>query len=118
MTVRLRKIEHEGCYLTVKRGSLENREEREVVLSDDQFAVLWPLTEGWRLEKRRYRHAWNGHLIEVDIFSGKHTGLVIAEVEFSSTSAAVGFAPPAWFGREITGEKNFSNARLAEPSSP
>ncbi|MFY8216282.1 MAG: CYTH domain-containing protein [Chthoniobacterales bacterium] len=116
VTVRLRSIESEGVFLTVKRGNLPDREEREVQLTQEQFEVLWPVTAGWRLEKRRYRVAWAEHVIEVDVFSGRHTGLVIAEVEFRSNSAADQFTPPPWFGREITGEKNFSNAKLSEPT--
>jgi CYTH domain-containing protein len=116
VTIRLRNIEGEGGFLTVKRGTLPDREEREVQLTPEQFKVLWPITEGWRLEKRRYRFAMDEHVVEVDVFSGRHSGLVIAEVEFRSHSAATLFTPPPWFGREITEEKNFSNAKLSEPT--
>jgi len=115
VTVRLRKIEDEGVFLTVKRGSLPNREEREVHLTHEQFEVLWPVTEGWRLEKRRYRCPWNEHVIEVDVFDGRHLGLIIAEVEFETVIASEQFTPPSWFGREITDDKNFSNAKLSQP---
>lgn len=41
--------------MTVKSYRADFRIEREIVLTDDQFAELWPATEGRRLRKVRYR---------------------------------------------------------------
>lgn len=114
VTVRIRRISNEGCFLTVKRGGLPNREEREIPLNDAQFAVLWPITEGWRIEKTRYRHSFGALLIELDVFHGRHKGLIIAEVEFPDMDAAIHFTSPEWFGEEITQNSAYSNSRLAE----
>src|SRR5256885_15827846 len=51
--VRLRKI-GERYSLTLKRGTGNVREEREVELAATQFDALWPATEGKRLVKTRY----------------------------------------------------------------
>lgn len=117
VTVRLRRSSTDGCTLTVKRGASRDREEREVALTDDQFAILWPVTDGWRIEKSRYRIPLPPRVIELDIFSGRHAGLIIAEVEFPSSAEADAFVPPAWLGQEITGNPDYSNARLAESFS-
>ena len=53
------------------------------------------------------------HVIELDVFGGTLDGLVIAEVEFDSTSAMDAFAPPAWFDREVTDDGAYTNASLA-----
>ena len=89
------------------------REEREIKLSPKQFAALWPATAGRRLRKLRYEIPWRNLLIEIDIYRGKHAGLVVAEVEFPDRATCRKFKPPAWFGREVTGEKRYSNVRLA-----
>src|SRR5213080_1891364 len=110
--VRLRK-KGKTSSLTFKVGRSAHREEREVKLSPKQFAALWPATAGRRLRKLRYEIPWRGLLIEIDIYRGKHSGLVVVEVEFPSLAMCRKFKPPSWFGREVTGEKRYSNVRLA-----
>ncbi len=115
VTVRLRRVigVGEGAFLTVKRGRLPDREEREVALTPAQFDVLWPATDGWRIEKTRYYFPLEDDVVELDVFCGLHEGLVIAEVEFQNPTAAEAFIPPDWFGQEITHDSTYSNARLA-----
>jgi CYTH domain-containing protein len=110
--VRLRKT-GKATSLTFKVGRSSHREEREVKLSPKQFAALWPGTAGRRLRKVRYEIPWDNVKIEIDIYRGRHAGLVVAEVEFPNTASCRRFKAPWWFGREVTGEKRYSNVRLA-----
>ena len=110
--VRLRK-KGKTASLTFKVGRGAQREEREIKLSAKQFFALWPATVGRRLRKLRYEVPWKSLLIEVDVYRGKHSGLVVAEVEFPDRATCRKFKPPSWFGREVTGEKRYSNVRLA-----
>lgn len=110
--VRLRKT-GKATSLTFKVGRSSHREEREIKLSPKQFAALWPGTAGRRLRKVRYEIPWDSVMIEIDIYRGRHAGLVVAEVEFPSTASCRRFKAPWWFGREVTGEKRYSNVRLA-----
>lgn len=110
--VRLRK-KGKTASLTFKVGRGAAREEREIKLSPKQFATLWPATAGRRLRKLRYEIPWRNLLIEIDIYRGRHSGLVVAEVEFPDRAMCRKFEPPSWFGREVTGEKRYSNVRLA-----
>ena len=110
--VRLRKRGHTAS-LTFKARRDSHREEREVKLSPKQFAALWPGTAGRRLRKVRYEIPWENVLIELDIYRGRHAGLVVAEVEFPNRASCRRFKAPWWFGREVTGEKRYSNVRLA-----
>src|SRR6266403_1659095 len=110
--VRLRK-KGKAASLTFKVGRGRSREEREIKLSPKQFAALWPATVGRRLYKLRYEMPWKNFLIEIDIYRRKHKGLVVAEVEFPNRTACRKFKAPAWFGREVTGNKRYSNVRLA-----
>jgi adenylate cyclase len=110
--VRLRK--RDGAHtLTFKRGPSHDREEREVRLTAAQFRVLWPGTEGRRLTKTRYEMQWRRWTIEIDVYHGINRGLVVAEVEFSNAKARDQFAPPDWFGKEISGSRRYSNLALA-----
>jgi adenylate cyclase len=110
--VRLRKIGN-ATSLTFKVGRASHREEREIKLSPKQFAALWPGTAGRRLRKMRYEIPWDSVMIEIDIYRGRHAGLVVAEVEFPNAASCRKFEPPWWLGREVTGEKRYSNVRLA-----
>jgi adenylate cyclase len=111
--VRLRRTANH-LSLTVKTGEGLVRGEVEVQLSEDQFSSLWPLTEGVRVCKRRYSILSDGlPTIFVDEFLGELSGLVMAEVEFSSEPEASAYVAPRWFGPEVTGVKSYSNKRLA-----
>ena len=110
--VRLRK-KGKTASLTFKMGRGAHREEREIKLSAKQFTALWPATVGRRLYKVRYEMPWKNLLIEIDIYRRKHRGLVVAEVEFPNRTACRKFKAPPWFGREVTGNKRYSNVRLA-----
>ncbi len=111
--MRLRKAGRHAS-LTFKIGRGSHREEREIELGPRQFAALWPATAGRRLRKVRYEIPWKNWLIELDVYKGKHKGLMVAEVEFPDRASCRKFRPPSWFGREITGDKRYSNVRLAD----
>ncbi len=111
--VRLRRVGDDTFFLTMKRGLGAVREERETPLTAAQFATFWPLTAGRRLQKIRRRIPWGEFVIEFDTFAAPHEGLLIAEVEFPDAETMGRFTPPAWFGREVTDDPAYTNARLA-----
>jgi adenylate cyclase len=105
--------------LTVKQGRGLVRREEEVEITRAQFDRLWPLTEGRRIEKTRHLiELPNGLTIELDDYDGPLTGLLTAEVEFRSAAAAQRFAPPDWFGREVTSDDAYKNRQLATTGLP
>jgi len=110
--IRLRKIEK--TYIqTVKSGKGLKRHEVEVELSDVQFSLLWPLTEGKRVKKRRYDIPHGNWTIELDIYEDQLEGLVTAEVEFKSQEDAEIFIPPVWMDQEVTHDDRYKNKNLA-----
>jgi CYTH domain-containing protein/CHAD domain-containing protein len=116
--VRVRR-HGEAFSLTLKRGAGEEREEIEIELDRRQFVSLWEATEGSRLTKRRYLVSLGDRLsAEVDVYFGSLAGLRVAEVEFPSREAAASFQPPAWFGREVTGDRRYANQVLATGGIP
>jgi adenylate cyclase len=116
--VRLRR--RDGKYfLTAKTGSGLRRTELETGLGEEQFAALWPGTEGRRLQKTRRRLEVEGGLtVELDVYTGTLAGLVIAEVEFPDEASAGRFAAPGWFGPEVTDDDAYRNRRLAVDGRP
>ena len=121
-SVRVRDAGAEGCTLTFKAGSGAERTELEWAIDRDDFEAAWPHTDGKRIAKTRHRIADAGRVIELDVFSGAHDGLVLAEVEFESSAALRAFEAPEWFGAEVTDDDRYNNAALAldglPPASP
>lgn len=104
--------------LTVKRGAGLRREEVEFGIAETEFERLWELAAERRIDKRRHYVREGGRTIELDVYGGELEGLAVAEVEFESEAAAEAWVPPAWLGRELTGDERYSNAALARDGLP
>jgi len=104
--------------LTVKQGGGLRRLEEELDIPEATFEALWPITEDRRVEKERFRLERDGRTIELDVYAGDLDGLVVAEVEFESEQESADFHPPAWLGREVTGDERYANRRLAVHGIP
>ena len=115
--VRIRKRAGRAT-LTVKQGSGLVRREEEVDIGRRRFERLWPVTEGRRIEKARHVLPVDGAQLELDVYGGELSGLVVAEVEFDSVEASEAFVPPPWLGREVTGDDRYANRTLAVEGWP
>ena len=77
------------------------------------FDGIWPLTDGRRVRKSRYRVPAGELIWEIDQFLDRD--LVLAEVELAAADTPV--VPPEWLQpylvREVTGEVEFENRHLA-----
>ena len=111
-----RKGDH--LLLTAKRGSGIARDEAEIQLDRAEFELLWPLTEGRRLRKRRHVIPHGSLEIEVDVYEGELEGMIVAEIEFPSEEEARAFQPLDWLGEEVTGEARYLNESLATKGRP
>lgn len=106
-------------YLTEKSEGLLARVENEREISSEEYASLCAdaLTDDVR--KTRYYVPLDGDLTaELDVYEGDLSGLVTVEVEFESIEEARGFAPPEWFGDEVTEDKAYKNKSLARFGLP
>lgn len=116
--VRVRRADGETT-LTVKSGVGLVRAEEEIAIDERRFTLLWPLTEGRRVIKTRFLVRLDGgQTAEVDDYGGDLAGLFTAEVEFPDEAAARAFDPPAWLGREVTGDTRYANRTLAVDGRP
>lgn len=128
-TLRIRRM-GDSFILTVKErvrtatSAIVNREE-EFAMSPDSYASLKAKCDGNMVEKTRYRipvpsleggvpaGRGGGLTAELDIFHGRHEGLRLVEVEFSSVETADAFVPPAWFGQDVSDDPRYRNSYLA-----
>lgn len=102
--------------LTCKGAGLLSREEYELPLTEEEYCRLLAKTEGTPIAKDRYRVPLEGRIVELDIFLPPFAPLQMAEVEFPTEAEALAFQPPAWFGREVTYERAYTNASLSRQS--
>jgi CYTH domain-containing protein/CHAD domain-containing protein len=113
VSVRVRDAGNGDRTLTIKAGRGISRTELEWPIDSDVFDAAWSATQGRRIVKTRYRLPLRAHTVELDVFDGQLDGLVVAEVEFDSDEALAAFAPPAWFGREVSDDVRYTNASMA-----
>lgn len=110
---RVRENGRESYVRTVKVGTGIRRLELQEETTADLFDALWPLTEGRRVTKRRFRAVYGGLIWEIDDFADRD--LVIAEVELPSEDVVPEL--PHWLApyvdREVTGEAEYLNVNLA-----
>lgn len=108
-------------FVTKKAGEGLSREEIEEEVTERVFDILWPATDGRRVEKTRYElTAPDGTVWEVDDYRGKLTGLYTAEVEMASEEADPQ-RPEKLQGlicAEVTTDKRYKNKMLATHGLP
>lgn len=117
VSVRVRISDDRAARIAVKIGqSGLNREEFEYPVPLEDARRMIAANARRLIEKTRYTVTFEGFLWEIDAYQGALSGLVIAEVELESEDDDPRL--PAWVGREVTGDNDWSNARLAIAGLP
>lgn len=116
-SIRYRQ-EGDKFFQTIKAGPSDNRVELEMELSKDQFDQMWPKTAGQRLSKTRFFIPVGENIADLDIYQGELDELLTVEVEFKTAEEKDQFAPPDWFGQEVTDDPSYSNYSLATNGLP
>ena len=96
------------CVKGGRRGI--SREEFEYEIPREHAAAIFALCTGRIQEKTRYYVPGQSGIWEIDVYHDVLDGIVIAEIELPSESAAVHL--PDWVGEEITGDPRYSNSNL------
>ncbi len=110
--VRVR-IKGEKAFLTIKGPSRTiSRPEFEYEIPVEDAYELLKLAISEPVEKTRHKIQHEGFLWEVDVFSGKNKGLVMAEIELKSDNQQ--FSRPDWILQEVSGDGRFYNSYLSE----
>jgi adenylate cyclase len=109
--VRIRVItagKRVSALLTIKGRGLRERAEFEYPVPVRDARALLKLCGERTIEKIRRRiGGW-----EIDEFLGRHAGLWLAEYELKSAREKLP-APPAWVGKEVTGDPRYTNNNLS-----
>jgi adenylate cyclase len=109
--LRVRICDDETAAITIKSGGSLSRAEFEyrVPLSDGR--ELMELAGERTLEKTRHWVTSGTREWVVDVFGGRHEGLVLAEIELDRQNEI--FEHPDWVGKDVSEDPDFSNAALA-----
>lgn len=111
-TVRVR-ISDDKCWLTIKgKPDGMTRTELEYEIPAQDAIELMKMALYPPVEKTRYKEQFAGLIWEVDVFEGKNSGLIMAEVELEHQSVEVHL--PDWAEQEVTGDKRFYNLWLSK----
>lgn len=111
-TVRIRIVDNTEAFITIKgeKTGITNLEfEFKIPLKDALYSMVSCGTNV--LTKTRYFLPNKNHTIELDVFEGKHEGLILAEIELSSEDEE--YHIPEWFGENVSTMKQFTNGYLA-----
>lgn len=115
--IRIRQ-KNQSYLLTVKGRGLVEHIEYELPISREEYESLALKAEGHFIRKKRYfipyLFAGKEYTIELDIFTGDLTGLVLAEVEFTCLQEAQAFLPPTWFLENVTCDPRYHNSYLSQ----
>ncbi|WP_436642389.1 CYTH domain-containing protein [Microbaculum sp. FT89] len=111
--IRVRIADDAVAFLTIKSatpGMSRDEFEYEIPVADAE--AMLAMRVGEIIEKVRYAIPCDDGDLTVDVFSGANAGLVMAEIELASEDVVP--ALPDWIGDEITRDRRFYNANLAE----
>ncbi len=112
-SVRIRIESAVGAWLTIKSAqSGATRSEFEYPIPIEDAEQMTAMAVGAVIEKVRHIVPMAGLSWEVDEFAGDNEGLVVAEIELRAEDQC--FELPDWIGKEVTNEKRYYNASLAE----
>jgi adenylate cyclase len=109
--------------MTIKEGSGLARPETEDSITEKLFLALWSRINDHSIEKVRYVYTISSLTVEIDVYSGALSGLVVIEIEFSSKADSIGFDSSLlerdWGSLEdVTQNAHFKNASLARFGMP
>jgi adenylate cyclase len=112
--VRVRIEAGKTATLNVKSsGTGLVRSEFEYEIPMDDAEELLQLCGEYTLEKTRHIVPIGDLTWEIDVFAGRHLGLVIAEIELPAAERLIDL--PDWIGQEVTGDRAYSNQELVKP---
>jgi CYTH domain-containing protein len=112
MTVRVRVIEAEAFLaLKSKLQGIERDEYEFPIPMRHALELLERYCGGRVVEKVRYRVPHDDLIVEVDVYGGRHAGLVVAEIELDASDQVLEL--PGWLGDELTQDRRFANSALA-----
>jgi CYTH domain-containing protein len=99
----------------IEAGDASRQLETTIPLSAGEFEALNSVS-GKRVEKIRFFYEEAGVTYEIDVFRGELSGLVLADVEFTSVEEKAAFQMPSWCLADITQETFIAGGMLCGKS--
>ena len=118
--LRLRQMESLSGEETIYKLTQKYRSETQnayeatitnVYLTEAEYGHLEAL-EARILKKRRYPYIVGNHSFSIDVFEGRHQGLILAEVELEDKTEADELVLPAFVLKDVTDDPFFSGGNL------
>ncbi|HEX4297363.1 MAG TPA: CYTH domain-containing protein [Devosia sp.] len=110
-TIRVRIKDGKAATLTIKsREPGISRSEFEYRIALKDAKLLLELCGALRIEKHRFEVPQGRLTWEIDVFSGRHDGLVVAEIELPREDYPVRL--PVWIGEDVTDDLRYRNSSL------
>lgn len=116
-TVRLRICDTKA-FITIKgrtKGIERHEWEYEIPIEDAREMLANRIYQGKYIEKTRYYLNFNGYRWEIDVFHGRHEGLVMAEIELPDSYHVLQL--PSFIGKEVSHDPRYFNSNLNRGSS-
>ena len=107
------RIRNDQAFLTIKgerRGLVRPEFERAVPFSW-AAGLLSRLSPEVLIRKTRYEVEFAGMTWEIDVFDGRNSGLVMAEIELEHADQEIEL--PDWVGAEVTFDGRYGNSALS-----
>lgn len=110
-SIRIR-INGDSANLNIKSKTIgiQRSEYDYAIPLDEAKEMLENLCDKPYVEKTRYHVDYKGHEWEIDVFAGENAGLIVAEIELSSTQEH--FELPEWLGDEVSDDPRYYNICL------
>lgn len=112
------RIADDKAFLTIKgrqHGISRAEFEYQIPVADAED-MLKSLCGTRVVEKTRYYLHYEGFLWEIDVFEGRHAGLIVAEIELESEDTE--FSLPSFAGEDVTQDFRYSNFSLSMSEKP
>ena len=111
-TVRVR-TKNNSAFLTIKGKTIGiSREEFEYEIPFSEGQEMLSMLCDKKIEKLRYEVPYKGKTWEIDVFGGKLSPLIIAELELESEEEQ--FEKPSFIGEDVSDNAEYYNAVLIE----
>lgn len=112
-SIRVRRIDQSKYTMTFKSGRGLVRDEVEFAINETTYNQLLKNSQLIALRKTRFKVLIDHNKFDLDVYHNtKELNLMTIEIEFASEEVAAQFAPPTWFGKEVTGEAGYINQNL------
>jgi CYTH domain-containing protein len=80
-------------------------------LTEAEYKLLESL-EAKILQKRRYPYRIQNYSLSIDVFEGRHQGLIVAEMEFENKAKVNEFVLPSFVLKDVTEDPFFTGGNL------